>query len=197
MPPNHESKVPKSEILKFIEGKQVIGASLEQIQAFKPGITEQDLRKLEDKNFIYRLGINTFKWVHKDHIIPWIATDVNQSRREEKEHVQYFAKIWRRPDGSVNTKIIFKFLSAIVAHVMINPGISEKRLVEHFQQLAPGTQVREFIELLIAADCLTYHPSLDIGPSSSSVLANVSERWLETTSDCNLILPLLKQRLDN
>ena len=108
-------RCPKNDVVTFIESKQVIGASLEQIQSFKPELKEDELKALEKKNVIYRLGVNTFKWVHKDHIVPWIATDFNPGKKEANASVKYFAKIWRRPDGSINTKIIYKFMASILA----------------------------------------------------------------------------------
>lgn len=193
------SKIPFNETLKFVESKQVIGASLEQIQAFKIGATEQDLKEFEDKNFIYRVGVNTFKWVHRDHIAPWIATDLNPNNSNVESSIKYIAKIWRKPDGSINTKTVFKFMTAVFAHVLLHPGVSEKNLVEYFQQLAPGTQVREIIELLMAADCLqiiSNLPPIEDHSRASSPDINVTDRWFETTSDSVLILSLLKKRLD-
>ena len=125
------------------------------------------LKTLVSKNVLYRVGVDSFRWVHRDFITPWVVNSYDSAstssettqERPAKKHqvekpVQYLAKVWRRPTGEVDLNTLFSFMSGIIGFLVNNPGVKKDAILGHFSICAPATQLLEVLELLDSAGCI-------------------------------------------
>ena len=151
-----------SDLIEMIKSKHEIGASCDEIISQCNGSwPEDEINDLVQKNLIFRVGTCTFKWVHEKYINPWLIqtpisdeTHDNQSEERNNSRPGFFARFWKRPDGTLDNNVLFKYLSCVLAQIMLFPNIPQQKLIENFNRILQPTQLLEIIELLVAADCV-------------------------------------------
>lgn len=154
------------QVIKFIQSKKELGVSWEELQKMSR-ISMAKLKTLVSKNVLYRVGVDSFRWVHRDFITPWVVNSYDSAstssettqERPAKKHqiekpVQYLAKVWRRPTGEVDLNTLFSFMSGIIGFLVNNPGVKKDAILGHFSICAPATQLLEVLELLDSAGCI-------------------------------------------
>jgi len=198
---NEESSGKLSETFEqladFIANKKELGATESDVIDAGCGWKEKDIKALEDKDIICRVGVAQFRWVHKKCLQPWIVNSVTDSKQKETV-IRYIAKCWKRPNGEVDNKTLFSFMSAINGHVMSFPGVKEEAIVAHFRIVMPAVQVLEMIELLLVVKCLELTeisvPSKPVLFKSSS--SEVKVKFYETTPDSLIVLSQVRKFLE-
>lgn len=71
------------------------------------------------------------------------------------EKTLFVPRLWKKPDGSLNRAMFHRFLSAVLSHVMDNPGITEEELKSSFLKYAdPSIQVLDALNLLEMLSCV-------------------------------------------
>jgi len=151
-------------LLKFIMTKRELGASFDDIRDYCEGIwPKESLQLFDDLKLVFRVGIRSFRWVYVDYVNPWLVhSPINaESERLDStktdtnvEFVKFVARYWKRPDGTIDNKVLFKFLSGVLGHIMTYPCITEQKIIDYFSQSLQPVQLLEILELLKAADCI-------------------------------------------
>ncbi|KAI1284861.1 General transcription factor 3C polypeptide 1 [Halotydeus destructor] len=185
---------PKIALIDVIKRQKELGASRDQIIAACGSWPHTVIAELESNNFIYRLGVNEFRWVHRQFITPWIVHSVIRDENDEDKVVRYIARTWKKPNGAVDYKTLYMFAHGILGHIMSFPGIKENDLLSYFRISMPAAQALEIIELLIVAGCvvltektMTEKPSL-----FSRTERTRTFKFYETTPDSLLKLSHVK-----
>lgn len=201
IPKTTRVKMAKSKLLTFIGEKKELGATVGDILAFNNGRwPDKELSKLESEHLVYRVGVKTYRYVHKEHLTPWVVQSVSDKRDCEGNEItlQYVAKLWKKPNGEIEYRTVHAFCASIVAHVMSFPGVSQEDIVTHYRIVMPAVQVTEIIELLVEIDCLQ-ETRLEV--EKMQLFAKCTEQpqvkvFYETTADCLIRLSMLKKLLN-
>jgi hypothetical protein len=196
-------------LLKYIMTKRELGATFDDIKVQYNGIwPKESLELFYDLRLVYRVGIRTFRWVYVDFLNPWLVhspldIEINRSNSNKNEtnvnFVKFIARYWKRPDGSIDNKVLFKFLSGVLGYIMTHPFISEQKIIEYFNQSLQPVQLLEIIELLRAADCVEMIESPQVSKPllfefKISFSFN-SIKYYYSTPDCLIYLCRLKNYL--
>ena len=192
------------QLLDYITSKRELGASVDELSTLRADDSLNEcLKRLNRQNLIFRVGIRTFRWVSFDYVNPWLVRSQLSPESNKKvvnsdqNAIKFFARYWKQPNGTVDVKVVFKFLSAVLGHIMTNPCIPEVKLLEYFDQSLQPLQLMEIVELLIAAQCVDIFESIEVlepklfdpKPSFSDFKTN----HYFSTSDCIIRLYRLKQ----
>ncbi|RWS06993.1 general transcription factor 3C polypeptide 1-like protein [Dinothrombium tinctorium] len=194
-----------SELSQFIKSKKELGTTKEQIIEFSQGFwPEAEMMELLENDFVYRVGVTVFRYVHHDYINPWLVHSIlyrypSSSRpTSDSRPVKFIARCWKNPNGSLDTRVLFKYISAIFGHIYINPGIAECELISNFHICLPPIQVIEILELLVASKCVII-TEMDIISKftlfESNELPKKHMRYYEATADAFTIICRLKSIL--
>nr|XP_027205124.1 uncharacterized protein LOC113798745 isoform X1 [Dermatophagoides pteronyssinus] len=167
------------DLLQFIRSKKELGANFIQINNFL-SITDDALEKEILIDFLYEcqkhkllfaVGVRTLTWVHCDHIRFWLVRsfrnlDFNVDRlialdRCQLKHLKkcyFLPRMWKYPDGHVDVRTLFVFLSAIIDYLATDSnasiGANVSQLENHFQRHLPPVQLQELLDALVFIDCI-------------------------------------------
>ena len=189
----------RDELDQLIQSRKELGCTRQEIESSFGVFPHRSLTEMVHAKVVYRVGVNTFRWVHRNFLAPWIVrsasrissavSDANErrQRRESQHDIEYIAKVWRRPSGDPDTSILYKLMAAIVGHVMTYPGISQDAILSHFHITAPATQLLEMIELLISGGCI----------SMVIISSRPKTRLFSSVSSCSLFEADDSHRLDD
>ncbi|XP_070193712.1 general transcription factor 3C polypeptide 1-like [Littorina saxatilis] len=115
------------------------------------------------------------------------------------EKIRLHCRLWRRPEGGLNNKLIHECINSILFHLMGKPGTSLMDLTRDYKDLFSPVDMRDLVEILEKLGCvklmkMTRVPkaSLFSKPSSSQasvgldvVGAAMDELIVEPTVDCS------------
>ena len=199
------SSVEDKRILSYISLKRELGASVEELSRLTTcELLNESLKRLNEQKLVFRVGIRSFRWVSVDYVNPWLvrsnlSLDSDKTvSNSDKNCVKFFARYWKQPNGSVDLKVVFKFLSAVLGHIMTNPCIPEEKLLEYFDQSLQPVQLLEIIELLIASQCVEVMESPQMSEpklfeTKSNYLDSRPKKYFYSTTDCIIRLCRLKE----
>ncbi|CAG2163821.1 unnamed protein product [Oppiella nova] len=161
--PLTDGSVTDRQLVAYIQSKRELGASEDELLCFQPKDSLLDsLSRLNERQLVFRVGVRRFAWVSVDWVQPWLvhsqvsppAIQLAANTGAESQSVKYFARYWKQPNGTVDNKVVFKFLSGVLGHIMTNPCLPQQKLIEFFSQTLQPVQLLEIIELLKAALCV-------------------------------------------
>ncbi|CAH0390855.1 unnamed protein product [Bemisia tabaci] len=72
----------------------------------------------------------------------------------EKKHIQILIRPWIKPDGSLNRRVLDRFLGAVLSRALERPFCSLRSLQEKFVPLLEPAYTFELIELLAKIKCI-------------------------------------------
>lgn len=169
------SKRSFSDLIAFIRSKEEIGADDQNIMEFL-GVHKISQKTL--KNFLlicqnyailFSVGIENRNWVHRNFIRHWMIVsfknldlnidhlkDLERSSFKRIEKICFFPKLWKRPDGSLDRKLLMMFLNQIIGFITLNHcnGCDLETIAKYFRTHLPKVQLIELLDLLVLIDCI-------------------------------------------
>lgn len=156
-----------AKLVDFIKSKKEIGATQSEMEKFNKNVWPGEaLAELTRKHVVYRVGIREFQWVHANFIHPWLIESTNSEKDltvlgndnasvdKTPRVVKFIARCWKKPNGVIDARVLFKFLSGVFSHIKSYPGISQEKLTEHFSFCVQPVQLMEIVDILEAAECI-------------------------------------------
>jgi hypothetical protein len=119
------------------------------------------VRRLMQQDLIYRVGVLDFRLVHHSHASAWqivssaAVKPTSESRSSSHSNqIKFLARFWKDPFGQLDRRVMFSYLSGVLAHVMAHPGIRQEQVIAHFGICLPPTQTLEILEMLTQTKCI-------------------------------------------
>lgn len=120
----------------------------------------ETLQRLLDANRVYRVGVTDFRLVNQSYALPWQIVSTSNQRPADgssltaSSKITFLARFWKDPFGQVDRRVLFSYLSGVLAHVMAHPGVQQRKVIDHFSLCLPPTQTVELLDILEQIDCL-------------------------------------------
>ncbi|UYV78261.1 GTF3C1 [Cordylochernes scorpioides] len=205
-----------------------LGISLSDLQVkfSPPDKLKAILQDLENSNHVVRVGVDSFQYVCWQHGSPWVLESfaipkddksfVHQMVQEtsgqmspkstetlaEQRHwkkVAFVPRAWRRPDGTLNKRVICRFLEMLGKQITLSACVSQEGLCNRYAVSFQRVQVLEAMEILekigcVTRICITGHttPQTLFSPQPVYNLTTEeegsSESFYEATPDCSIRL---------
>jgi len=73
---------------------------------------------------------------------------------KDRTDLLVLVKPWVRIDGSLNGRVLYRLLGAVLSHILQKPGCSIYDLAERFHPALQPFHTRELVEILTKIECL-------------------------------------------
>ncbi|XP_046898267.1 general transcription factor 3C polypeptide 1-like [Hypomesus transpacificus] len=70
------------------------------------------------------------------------------------EEVRYVSRPWRMVDGGLNRPTLKGMLEAVLYHIMTQPGLSQRSLLEHYRHVLQPVVVLDLVQTLVSLGCV-------------------------------------------
>lgn len=159
-----------------------LGATMPQLRSITPDspsrlTINQVLRLLTDSRIVLRLGTSQARFVHFDHKSSWLVKSdrllrldreklpkalpprykgkhlVSKVSASDPNKLRLLLSPWIRLDGSLNRRVLDRWLGSVLSTILDEPGMSLQELATRYDFIKP-VEVACLIELLIGIGCV-------------------------------------------
>lgn len=88
---------------------------------------------------------------------------------------------WLKLNGDLNPSVLKRFQEVILAHIMINPGVLEEDIIQHFLMVLRPESTRAILQFLQISSAVTKH---FVQPEKSTLFSNRSEVYGTSYTKC-------------
>ncbi|XP_065165819.1 general transcription factor 3C polypeptide 1 isoform X2 [Atheta coriaria] len=143
------------ELANYIYTKNVLGASSTDIKRKFPGIDVRHLQHVIETGLVLRVGVCNHFFVHHNFRHSWSIYLHSENPQSDNIYGGYRLRIspWIRIDGTVDDKILEKWMSIILSHCLSYPCITFNRLCTRFNIIKP-VDIYYLVEILQTLKCL-------------------------------------------
>ncbi|XP_071452736.1 general transcription factor 3C polypeptide 1 isoform X2 [Hetaerina americana] len=90
-----------------------------------------------------------------DHFAENLPDVEDQDLNSSENRIKVLIKPWIRVDGSLNRRVLDRFLGAVLGHILLYPGITLEDIGERFIPALQPCHTRELVEILSDLKCIS------------------------------------------